>query len=117
MIRVCKDQMNGKPAIIKSKDVSISVFDQDPSLLRCLINRAASRSDILDQLNRALCQLAPYRAIDPIVFRGVQLYRDSSNLSFADVSKQLCGDERLKWKIRYWFRALFGKSPDVVGEQ
>jgi len=109
-----KRQMPNNLPFVQLSDVLVSVYDKDHTLLQCLINRAASRGSIVEQLDQALAKFAPYRGVDPLVFKGVQLYRDS-NLSFAAVSRQLCGDNSLTRRLRYWYHELFGNSADVAG--
>jgi hypothetical protein len=99
---------NNFPVVILP-DVQVSVYEKDHSLLQCLINRAASRGAIVGQLNQAFAEFAPYRDIDPQVFKGVQIYRNG-NRSFAGVSRELCGDVRLARRIRYWYHELFGTA-------
>jgi len=99
--------------VVQLPDVSVSVYPQDHTLLQCLINRAANRGSIAEQLDKALAQFSPYRDIDPLVWRGVQMYRDGGK-SFAAVSRELCGTNRLARRIRYWYHQTFG-TVDVVG--
>jgi hypothetical protein len=101
--------------VVQLADVRVSLYEQDHTFLQCLINRAASRGSIVQQLDSALSQFAPYRDIDPQVFKGVQLVRDK-NLSFAEASRQLCGDTKLARRIRYWYHEMFGSS-DVRGSR
>jgi hypothetical protein len=98
---------------VQLPDISLSVYDKDHSFLQCLINRAASRGAIVAQLVQALAKYTSYRDTDPLVWRGVQLYRNGGK-SFAAVSRELCGTNRLARRIRYWYHETLG-SVDVAG--
>jgi hypothetical protein len=102
--------------VVQLPDVRISVCPHDHTLLQCLINRTANRGSIAEQINKALALFSPYRDIDPLVLRGVQIYVNGGK-SFAAVSRELCGNSSLARRIRYWYQETFGSVDVSRGRQ
>jgi hypothetical protein len=99
---------------VHASDLVIASIDEsNPAWLQCLINRAAARHEVIEEIDTVLSVLMPYRRISPLIFEGVQMYRNNSDLSFPEISRRLCGNDSLKYKLSRWHRKIFGGSPDA----
>jgi hypothetical protein len=90
-----------KPASDQQPAVSLSV-SEDPTILTALIDRTASQKRILDDLRRALPELAvPYRELEPRIIEAIRI-KQTENISFQSASICAFGSPDRHRMIRYW---------------
>jgi hypothetical protein len=90
------------PANDQHPAVSLSVSKDDPTILTALIDRTASQKRIIDDLRRALPQLAvPYRELEPGIVKAIR-FKLTENITFQEASICVFGTPNRCRTIRYW---------------
>jgi hypothetical protein len=86
----------------KESSVSLSVSDDDRTILTAVIDRTASQKRIIYDLRQALAQYAvPRREIDRQLIEGIRVKLDE-NTTFEEASIYVFGTSDRARKIRYW---------------
>jgi hypothetical protein len=90
-----------KPADDQQPAVSLAV-SKDPTILTAVIDRTASQKRILDDLRRALPQLAvPYRELEIGIVDAIRI-KLRENITFEEASICAFGTPDFAGRIRYW---------------
>jgi hypothetical protein len=90
------------PASDKQSAVALSVSKEDPTILTAVIDRTASQKRILDDLRRALPDLAvPYRELEPGIIDAIRI-KTTEKITFQNASICIFGTPDRCRTIRYW---------------
>lgn len=90
------------PASDQQPAVSLSVKKDDSTILMALIDRTASQKRILDELRRALPDLAvPYRELEPGLVKAIWI-KLTEDVTFEEASICVFGTPDRSRLIRYW---------------
>jgi hypothetical protein len=82
--------------------VRLSVRPNDPTILTALIDRTATRSRIVEDLQGELAKFGvPYRDVDQRIFEAVRLLK-REGLSYSEASVRVFGYPDKAELIRYW---------------
>ena len=82
--------------------VSLSVTPDDPTILTAVIDRTATRSRIVEDLQAELAKFGvPYRDVDRRIFEAVR-QREREGLSYTEASVRIFGNPDKAELIRYW---------------
>jgi len=82
--------------------VSLSVHEEDHTILVALIDRTASKTKIINELREALSEFAvPYRNVDRRIVEAIRL-KLAENITYEEAAIRVFGNAKLARKIRYW---------------
>jgi len=86
----------------RQSSVELSVAGADVSLLTAFIDRTASQSTIIRDLQSKLTDFAvPYRRLDRRILEAIRI-KLNENLTYDEASIRVFGNPNFSRKLRYW---------------
>ena len=82
--------------------VSLSMREEDHTILVANIDRTASQTTIINDLRQELSKFAvPYRNVDQRTIEAIRV-KLAENLTYEEAAISVFGDVKFARKIRYW---------------